>query len=127
MLKEARRDLSICFAFLAHRKFDESHALKEYRVMHDQVRLMLTLTEVETDLNQLSQADRHLQDSRRKVKELKEKMTHPQLSTQRVPDPTRFDERIIEVSNRLDQLASAGGPNSNIPSNQSGRNAPNSG
>ncbi len=87
MLKEGKRDLEHLFcSFLDHRKFDEGHALKEHRVMHDQVRLMLTLTEVETDLKQLDQANRHLQDSRRKVKELKEKMTHPQLSTQRVPE-----------------------------------------
>ena len=74
MLKEGKRDLDICSEFFSRSKFDEGQALKEYRVMHDQVRLMLTMTEVETDLNQLRHANRHLQDSQWTIDELKAKI-----------------------------------------------------
>lgn len=63
LLKTALKDLKICSNYLPSNHFSEGHELKEYRVVHDQVRANLTLAEVEIDMQDMSGAAKRLKVS----------------------------------------------------------------
>jgi hypothetical protein len=75
------------------------HALKVYHVLHDRARLMLTLAEVEIDLNRPS-ARQHLQESRIRLDHLTK---HVRTSGLKKPEPTRLTERFNDSSSRLNK------------------------
>jgi len=72
LLEQAREDLKWCAFYLGTHTFDIDHELKEYRVLHDRVRAMLTLAEVQIDLNCATEAQRHLEAAQKRFKSLSE-------------------------------------------------------
>jgi len=125
-LKQASKDLNWCDNYLMGHKYTDQE-LKEYHVMHDRVRLTLTMAEVETDLAHLPRAIGYLEECKKLIVMLMNQTAHAKSRNLRVPDPTELNERMTAASNRLKDLGSAGGPDSNISSNPSGKSAPHSG
>ncbi len=112
ILKQAESDLRRCRDYLDGSSFsDSSQQLKEYHVLHDMVRAMLTRVEVELDLSVASKggvdykgrASEHLKNAGAMLEELKAFAIARRLD---VHQPTGLIERWTQSSQRLQGLSS---------------------
>jgi hypothetical protein len=85
--------------------FDKDKNLKEYRVLHDKARAILTRAEVELDRNLLAAAGTHLRMSQRVIDQLNEHAAQHRL---KVPQPKELIRRRVAASNQLESLISLG-------------------
>jgi serine/threonine protein kinase len=112
LLDQAVKDLKWCGHYLETHSFDQDHQLKEYRVLHDRARAVLTRAEVELEHQLLPEAAAHLRSSERMIDELS--TGFPEL---KVPKPTQLTSRKDAVLRRLKTLGFLSEYSSNQASN----------
>jgi hypothetical protein len=107
VLEEGRKDLELCGRFLMDHPFSKESFFKEYRVLHDKVRLMLTLEEVEMDLARLTDAEKHLRRARSMFDELTQRVNLAKSSGLRVPNIDQLAKRMTDDLRKLKEALSS--------------------
>ena len=100
LLKDAVDELQWCHGIVGGGgiRATASHALKVYRVVHDELRATLTLAEVEMDLQQRAPARKHLGDATGLMRDLKQEV---RLSGLKKSTIEGLEDRLEEANKRF--------------------------